>query len=57
MVEYEYVRDVMAPLLRIVHMDDADGVRVTKTYSQSFYRPVSPHYIDTMEIDIKDMYG
>ena len=56
-VQHEYVGDVMAPLLRIVHIDDSDGIRVTKTYPQSFYRPVSLRYIDTIEIDIKDMYG
>ena len=49
--------DALVPLLRIVHIDDKDGIRITKTYPQSFYRPVSLNYIDTIEIDIRDMYG
>ena len=56
-VQHEYVGDVMAPLLRILHIDDNDGIHVTKTYPQSFYRPVSLSYIETIEIDIKDIYG
>ena len=33
----EYVGDVIAPLLQIVHIDDNDGICVTQTYPQSFH--------------------
>ncbi len=56
-VRPQYLGEILAPLLRIVHLSDTDGMRITKTYPQSFYLPLNQNYIDSIEIDIRDMYG
>lgn len=44
-------------LLRIIQLNDHDNFRITRDYSHPHYVPISLHYIDTIEIDMRDSYG
>jgi hypothetical protein len=56
-VENNIVGDSLVPLLRIVNINDSDGLKVTKTYQNPFYVPVARKDMTTVEIDIKDAFG
>jgi len=56
-VESQIVGDVLAPLLRIVHVTGIDGDLVNVQYDRPHYLPVSRKDIETLEIVIRTHTG
>ena len=58
-VEHQYVGDEIAPLLRVVSVDNKSnfGDNVNTIYSSPHYVPVSRNYIETIRVDIRDDTG
>src|ERR1700678_4414996 len=57
LIESQMVGDTLVPLLRIVHVNDDDPTRVTKTYERPYYIPVEQKLLQSIEIDIRDCFG
>ena len=53
-VEPQIIGQVLAPLLRCVHVDGNHGDIVEKLFNSPHYVPVLPTEIDYLQIDIKD---
>ena len=58
-IQHQYVGDELAPLLRVVSVDNRPsyGEIINKIYTSPMYVPVSRSYIDTIQLDIRDDTG
>jgi hypothetical protein len=56
-LEYQYVGDVYAPLLRVVTVENKNNVYVDSIYDSPHYVPVLRNNIETIDIDIRSDNG
>ena len=59
-IDFQYVGDSFAPLLRVVGVDEyvgKHGEYIDQIFTTPHYIPVCRNSIDTIEIDIKDDTG
>ena len=56
-VEHETVGNSLAPLLRVVNVEDRKGTQISVHYQTPHYKRVQTKVFDTIEIDIRDGTG
>lgn len=56
-VEHETVGDSLAPLLRVVNVENRKGMQISVHYQTPHYKRVQTKVFDTIEIDIRDGVG
>ena len=52
-IQPQYARDALVPLLRIVLVEGKDGERISKSFIRPQYVPVSRKQFETIEVNIK----